>query len=92
MDILQTLRDHSCQPRLLYPAKLSITIDKERKASKIKPTKQYLSVSLCARGYPWRPLVRPGRRVQVNGKCHEQGGEVPLLLLWCCCPGHPWLF
>jgi hypothetical protein len=30
-DALQTLRDHRCQPRLLHPAKLSITIDGETK-------------------------------------------------------------
>ncbi|MBV2134755.1 hypothetical protein KRX52_18445, partial [Pseudomonas sp. MAP12] len=31
IDILPTLREHGCQPRLLYPAKLSITIDGENK-------------------------------------------------------------
>jgi hypothetical protein len=30
-DVLKTLREHKCQPRLLYPAKLSITIDEETK-------------------------------------------------------------
>jgi hypothetical protein len=30
-DLIQTLREHNCQPRLLYPAKLSITIDGETK-------------------------------------------------------------
>jgi hypothetical protein len=30
-DVIQTLRKHKCQPRLLYPAKLSITIDGETK-------------------------------------------------------------
>jgi hypothetical protein len=30
-DVIQTLRDHKCQPRLLYPAKLSIAIDGEMK-------------------------------------------------------------
>jgi hypothetical protein len=30
-DVMQTLRKHKCQPRLLYPAKLSITIDGETK-------------------------------------------------------------
>jgi hypothetical protein len=30
-DILQTLREHKCQPRLLYSTKLSITIDRENK-------------------------------------------------------------
>jgi hypothetical protein len=29
--VIQTLREHKCQPRLLYPAKLSITIDGEIK-------------------------------------------------------------
>jgi hypothetical protein len=26
-DVIQPLRKHKCQPRLLYPTKLSITID-----------------------------------------------------------------
>jgi hypothetical protein len=30
-DVIQILRDHKCQPRLLYPAKLSISIDGETK-------------------------------------------------------------
>jgi hypothetical protein len=30
-DIIQTLREHKCQPRILYPDKLSITIDGENK-------------------------------------------------------------
>jgi hypothetical protein len=30
-DVIQTLREQICQPRLLYPAKLSITIDGETK-------------------------------------------------------------
>ena len=30
-DVMQTLREHKCQPRLLYPAKFSITIDGETK-------------------------------------------------------------
>jgi hypothetical protein len=30
-DVIQTLRGHKCHPRLLYPAKLSITIDGETK-------------------------------------------------------------
>ena len=28
-DLMQTLREHKCQPKLLYPAKLSITLDGE---------------------------------------------------------------
>jgi hypothetical protein len=30
-DVKQTLREHKCQPRLLYPATLSITLDGETK-------------------------------------------------------------
>ena len=30
-DVIQTLREHKCQPKLLYPAKLSITVDGENK-------------------------------------------------------------
>jgi hypothetical protein len=30
-DVIQTVREHKCQPRLLYPAKLSITIEGETK-------------------------------------------------------------
>jgi hypothetical protein len=30
-DVIQTLRYHKCHPRLLYPAKLLITIDGETK-------------------------------------------------------------
>jgi hypothetical protein len=30
-DVIQILREHKCQPRLLYPAKLSVTIDGETK-------------------------------------------------------------
>jgi hypothetical protein len=43
-DVIQTLREHKCQPRLLNPTKLSITIDSETKGfhDKTKFT-QYLS-------------------------------------------------
>jgi hypothetical protein len=45
-DVLQTLREHKCQPRLLYPAKISNTIDGETKIfhDKTKFT-QYLSTN-----------------------------------------------
>ena len=44
--IIQTLREHKCQPRLLYPAKHKITIDGETKVfhDKSKFT-QYLSTN-----------------------------------------------
>ena len=45
-DVIQTLREHKCQPRILYPAKLSITLDGETKVfhDKTKFT-QYLSMN-----------------------------------------------
>jgi hypothetical protein len=45
-EVIQTLRGHKCQPRLLYSAKLSITIDGETKVFHVK-TKftQYLSTN-----------------------------------------------
>jgi hypothetical protein len=36
-DVIQILREHKCQPRLLYPAKLSLIIDGETKYSMTKP-------------------------------------------------------
>jgi hypothetical protein len=45
-NVIQNLREHKCQPRLLYPEKLSITIDGEIKIfhDKCKLT-QYLSLN-----------------------------------------------
>jgi hypothetical protein len=45
-DVIQTLREHKCQDRLLYPAKLSITINGETKLfhDKTKFT-QHLSIN-----------------------------------------------
>ena len=44
--IIKTLREHKCQPRLLYPAKLSITINGETKVFHDKTKfKQYLSTN-----------------------------------------------
>jgi hypothetical protein len=45
-DVIQTLREHKCHPRLLYPAKLSITIVEETKVfhDKTKFT-HYLSMN-----------------------------------------------
>ena len=45
-EVMQTLREHKCQPRLLYPAKLSINIDRETKIFQDKTKfKQYLSTN-----------------------------------------------
>ena len=46
IDVLQTLRDHGCKPRLLYPAKFSFTIDGENKIFHDKNRfKQYISTN-----------------------------------------------
>ena len=60
-DVIQTLRKHKCQPRLLYPAKLSITVDGETKIFHDK-TKfmQYLSTN---------PALQ---RITQGGKLHPK--------------------
>ena len=46
--IVQTLRDHGCQPRLLHPAKLSITIDGQNKIFHDRTRfNQYLATNLA---------------------------------------------
>jgi hypothetical protein len=45
-EVLQTLREHKWQPRLLKPAKFSITIDGENKVFHDKTKfKQYISTN-----------------------------------------------
>ena len=45
-EVMQTLREHKCQPTLLYPAKFSINIDEEIKIFQDKTKfKQYLSTN-----------------------------------------------
>jgi hypothetical protein len=47
-DIIQTLREHKCWPRLLFPPKLSITTDGEAKIFYEKNKfKQYLSINIA---------------------------------------------
>jgi hypothetical protein len=62
-DVIQTLREHKCQPRLLYPRKLSITIDGETKIfnDKTKIT-QYLSTN-------------PALQRMIDGKCQQKEGN-----------------
>ena len=46
IDVLQTLRDHGCKPRLLYPARLAFTIDGENKIFQDKNRfKQYVATN-----------------------------------------------
>jgi hypothetical protein len=65
-DLIQTLREHKCQPRLLYPTKLSITIDGETKIflDKTKFT-QYL-------------LTNPALQRIIDGKRQHKEGNYTL--------------
>jgi hypothetical protein len=65
-DVIQTLRGHKCQSRLLYPAKLSITIDGENKVfnDKTKFT-QYLSTN-------------PALQRVIDGKLQHEAGNYTL--------------
>jgi hypothetical protein len=65
-DVIQTLREHKYPPRLLYPAKLSITIDGETKIfhNKTKFT-QYLSTN-------------PALQMIIKGKLQHQEGNYAL--------------
>jgi hypothetical protein len=65
-DVTQTLREHKCQPRLLYRAKLSITIDGENKVfhDKTKFT-QYLSMN-------------PALQKIITGKHQQKDGNYAL--------------
>ena len=64
-DIIQTSREHKCQPRLLYSAKLSITIDGENKIFQDKNKfTQYLSTN-------------PALQRIIDGKLHHKEGTSP---------------
>jgi hypothetical protein len=59
-EVRQTTREHKCQPRLLYPAKLSINIDGENKTLQDKNKfKRYLPTNPAL----WRIL---------EGKLHQK--------------------
>jgi hypothetical protein len=65
-DVIETLREHKCQPRLLYLVKLSITIDGETKIfhDKTKFT-QYLSTN-------------PALQRIIDGKHQHEAGNYTL--------------
>jgi hypothetical protein len=65
-DVIQTQREHKCQPRLLYPTKFSITIDGETKVfhDKTKFT-QYLSTN-------------PVLQMIIKGKLQQKEGNYTL--------------
>ena len=48
IDVLQTLRDQGCKPRLLYPAKLAFNINGEKKIFQDKNRfKQYIATNIA---------------------------------------------
>jgi hypothetical protein len=56
-EVMQTLREHKCQPRLLYPEKLSINIEAENKIFQDKTKfKQYLSTNPALQKIPEEKL------------------------------------
>jgi hypothetical protein len=64
-DVMQTLREHKCQPMLLYPSKLSITIDGENQIHTISfhkssPTKDSKGKTPTQR---WRLCPRKSKKV-----------------------------
>jgi hypothetical protein len=63
-DVIQKLREHKCQPRLLYLAKRSTTIDGETKIfhDKIKFS-QYLSIN------PALQRIIDGKHQHKEGNC-----------------------
>jgi hypothetical protein len=63
-DVIQTLREHKCQPRILYPAKLPITIDGKTRVfhDKTKFT-QYLSTN------PALQRIIKGKLQHKEGNC-----------------------
>jgi hypothetical protein len=69
-DVIQTLREHKCQPRLIYPEKLSITTDEETKIfhDKTKFT-QYLSTN------PALQRIIDGKRQHKEGNYTPQKGK-----------------
>jgi hypothetical protein len=62
-EVIQTLREHKCQARLLYPAKFSITIDGETKVfhDKTKFTQHF--------------SPKPDLQRIIKGKHHYKGGN-----------------
>jgi hypothetical protein len=72
-DVIQTLREHKCQPRLIYPATLSITIDGEIKVfhDKTKLT-HYLSTNPALQ----RIITEKKKTIQGQKSCPRKSKKV----------------
>ena len=65
IEVLQKLRDHGCKPRLLYPAKLSFTINRENKIFQDKNKfKQYV-------------VTNPALQKVLEGKSQPKKSNIP---------------
>jgi hypothetical protein len=65
-DVIQTLREHKCMPRLLYPTKLSITIDGETK------------IFHCKTKFPQYLSINPALQRIIDGKHQHKEGNYTL--------------
>jgi hypothetical protein len=74
-DVIQILRGHKCQPRLLYPAKLSITIDGE---TKVFHNKTKFTHYLFTNPAPQRIITERKRKIQGQKPCPRQSKKVIL--------------
>jgi hypothetical protein len=64
-DVIQTLREHKCQPRLLYPAKFSITLNG---GTKIFHDKTKFTQCLS---------TNPALQRMIDGKCQHRRETTP---------------
>jgi hypothetical protein len=78
-DVIQTQGEHKCQPRLLYPAKLLITIDGETKVfhNKTKFT-HYLSMNLALQRIITETNKQTNKTIQGQKPCPRKSRKVIL--------------
>jgi hypothetical protein len=73
-DVIQTLREHKCQPRLQYPAKFSITVDGETKVFEDKTKfSQYLSTNPAI-----QRIITKKKKMQERKPCPRKSKKVIL--------------
>ena len=89
-DVIQTLRDHNFRPRLLYPAKLSITVDGKTKIFHEKnrftqylstnPALQRLKIEKCNTKRKTSPQKKQERNLRLtNPKENSHANIIPPL-------------
>jgi hypothetical protein len=63
VEVIQTLKEHKCQPRLLYPAKFPITMDRKLRYSVTKTNSHNIS-----------PQIQPIKEKKINEKLKYKEG------------------